>query len=131
MFAKHDPKPKPGSFESLLGKSIEVKGTAKSKGSLRIEGAVEGGVETAGDVTISEGAVVNASVKAQSAAIAGVVNGNVMCTGRLELYPSARVKGDVSAAMFAVSEGAVFQGHAQVQETGKLNGPDPEAKGQN
>lgn len=129
MFAKHDPQPKPGSFESLLGKSIEIKGTVKSKGSLRIEGALEGGVETAGDVTISEGAVVNASVKAQSATVAGIVNGNVTCTGRLELYPSARVKGDVSATMFAVAEGAVFQGHAQVQETSKLSVPDPKAKG--
>ncbi len=113
-----------------MGKSIEIKGTVKSKGSLRIEGAVEGAVETLGDVTISEGAVLNASLKAQSATVAGIVNGNVTCSGRLELYPTARVKGDVIATMLAVSEGAVFEGHAQVHETSKVSASDAKAKSQ-
>jgi cytoskeletal protein CcmA (bactofilin family) len=128
MFTKNDPSPRPGSFETLLGKSIEIKGTVKSKGSLRIEGAVEGSIETLGDVTVSEGAVLNASLKAQSATVAGIVNGNVTCSGRLELYPSARVKGDVIASMLAISEGAVFEGHAQVQEMSKVSAPDAKAK---
>jgi len=119
MFSKNDPQPKSGNFESLFGKSIEIKGTVKSKGSLRIEGAVEGSVETEGDVTISESALLNASLKANNATVAGTVNGNITCSGRLELYPSARVKGDIIAAMFAVSEGAVFEGHAQVKEAAK------------
>ena len=54
MFAKTETSLKPGTFESLLGKGIEIKGTVRSKGSLRIEGAAEGNVECEGDVTVGE-----------------------------------------------------------------------------
>lgn len=130
MFSKSEPPVKPGTFESLLGKSVEIKGTVKSRGSLRIEGAVEGAVETLGDVAVSAGAVLNASLKAQNATVAGTVTGNVSCSGRLELYPTAKVKGDITAMMFVVSEGALFQGHAQVQETKKVSSADPKADSQ-
>lgn len=114
MFAKTETPLKPGTFESLLGKGIEIKGTVRSKGSLRIEGSAEGNVECEGDVTVGETAVLNADVTAQNVTIGGTLSGTVTCSGRLELLPTARVKGDIKVGTLVVSEGAVFSGTTQM-----------------
>lgn len=114
MFAKTETPVKPGTFESLLGKGIEIKGTVRSKGSLRIEGSAEGNVECEGDVTVGETAVLNADVTAQNVTIGGTLSGTVTCSGRLELLPTARVKGDIKVGTLVVSEGAIFSGTTQM-----------------
>jgi cytoskeletal protein CcmA (bactofilin family) len=119
VFAKTEAPAKPGTFESLLGKGIEIKGTVRSKGSLRIEGAAEGNVECEGDITIGETAMINADVSAQNVTIGGTVSGTVRCYGRLELLPTARVKGDIIVNTLVVSEGAVFSGTTQMGEAAK------------
>lgn len=119
MFAKTEAPAKPGTFESLLGKGIEIKGTVRSKGSLRIEGAAEGDVECEGDITIGETAIVNADVTAQNVTIGGMLSGTVRCYARLELLPTARVKGDIIVNTLVVSEGAIFSGTTQMGEAAK------------
>lgn len=119
MFAKTEVPAKAGTFESLLGKGIEIKGTVKSKGSLRIEGTAEGNVECEGDITIGETAVINADVTAQNVTIGGTLCGTVRCYGRLELLPTARVKGDIIVNTLVVSEGAVFSGTTLMGEEAK------------
>lgn len=119
MFAKTEAVAKPGTFESLLGKGIEIKGTVRSKGSLRIEGAAEGHVECEGDITIGETATLNADIIAQNVTIGGMVSGTVKCYGRLELLPTARVKGDIVVNTLVVSEGAVFSGTTEMGEAAK------------
>lgn len=119
MFAKTEAPQKSGTFESLLGKGIEIKGTVRSKGSLRIEGAAEGNVECEGDITIGETAIMNCDVTAQNVTIGGTVAGTVKCYGRLELLPTARVKGDIIVNTLVVSEGAVFSGTTQMGEAAK------------
>lgn len=118
MFAKTEAPIKAGTFESLLGKGIEIKGTVRSKGSLRIEGSAEGNVECEGDVTVGETAVLNADVTAQNVTIGGTLSGTVTCSGRLELLPTARVKGDIKVGTLVVSEGAVFSGTTQMGDPG-------------
>jgi len=119
VFAKTEAPAKAGTFESLLGKGIEIKGTVKSKGSLRIEGTAEGNVECDGDITIGETAVMSADVTAQNVTIGGTVCGTVRCYGRLELLPTARVRGDIIVNTLVVSEGAVFSGTTLMGEEAK------------
>ncbi|HHY45581.1 MAG TPA: polymer-forming cytoskeletal protein [Firmicutes bacterium] len=125
MFAKTETPLKPGTFESLLGKGIEIKGTVRSKGSLRIEGSAEGNVECEGDVTVGETAVLNADVTAQNVTIGGTLSGTVTCSGRLELLPTARVRGDIKVGTLVVSEGAIFSGTTQMgdQPAGVVRNP--------
>jgi cytoskeletal protein CcmA (bactofilin family) len=119
VFAKTETPAKAGTFESLLGKGIEIKGTVRSKGSLRIEGAAEGNIECEGDITIGETAIMNADVTAQNVTIGGTVSGTVKCYARLELLPTARVKGDIIVNTLVVSEGAIFSGTTQMGEAAK------------
>ncbi len=130
MFGRMDSGPKSGSFESLVGKGMEITGTVKSKGSLRIEGSVEGDIACLGDVAVGDGAVVNADVTANNVTVGGTVKGNILCSGRLELLPAARVVGDVTSSMLVVAEGAVLAGKACVADPAKRKPPVTEATGE-
>lgn len=107
---------KPMRFDTLLGPEMKLTGTIKGKGALRIEGQVEGEIEYDGDLVVGEKAVVRASIKANSVTIAGMVEGDVVVNGRLELVSTGKLIGDMSAQTFVVAEGALFRGRSDMGE---------------
>lgn len=97
-------------MDIVIGRDAEIKGTLTSSGILRVDGKVDGEIIHKGDVAIGESGEITADVKATNITVAGLVNGNIEVTGKLELLPTARVIGDVSAASLVIGEGAVFKG---------------------
>ena len=65
---------------------------------------------------MGQAAVLTADLMAQNVTIAGQVSGNIKCLHRLELLPTARLKGDIVAGSLVISEGAVFSGSSQMAE---------------
>lgn len=123
MFSNRHATRKPGTFESVLGKSIQINGTVKSKGSLRIDGSAEGSIESDAEVMVGETAVLNCNITAQDVTIAGQVTGDIVCTGRLELLPTAKLKGDVTVGSLVISEGATFTGSSRMADQGSDPAP--------
>ncbi|MDN5331440.1 MAG: hypothetical protein PWP45_665 [Tepidanaerobacteraceae bacterium] len=105
--------------DTLIGKGTEIKGTMKASGILRIEGRIEGELESTGDVIIAETGVVNAQVKARNAVIAGEVNGNIFLSGKLEIKSSGRVLGDLKVEGIIVEDGAFFEGRCEMTNRAK------------
>ncbi len=103
---------KPAKFDTVLGPSMKLTGNVVGKGSLRIEGEVDGEIEYEGDIVVGEKAVVRASVRAQTLTIAGKVEGNVSVSGRLEIVSTGKLIGDLEAGTFVVAEGALFRGRS-------------------
>lgn len=116
LFKSKDTAVKSGAFESVQGKGIEIEGTVRSKGSIRIDGKIKGKVQSGADVMIGEGAIVDADIEGNNVTIAGRVSGNVKTTGRLELLSTGRLKGDVISGSLVVSEGARFSGSSAMTE---------------
>jgi cytoskeletal protein CcmA (bactofilin family) len=79
-----------------------------------VSGAVQGEVESRGSVIVESDANVDAKITAQQLQIAGTVNGELSCTGRMEIQPSGRVTGEVSAGSLIMHEGAYFEGHLKM-----------------
>ena len=102
--------PDPGAVETVVGKATEIKGDLKSSGSMRIDGRVEGTVETSGDLIVGEGGVVVANVQASSVLVAGEVQGQVRATARLEVAATGRIRGDVETPVLVVNEGGRLDG---------------------
>jgi cytoskeletal protein CcmA (bactofilin family) len=116
VFSRTGAKPGSDTFETILGKGVEIKGAVKSKGSIRIDGAAEGSISSEGGIVVGQAAVLTADLMAQNVTIAGQVSGNIKCLHRLELLPTARLKGDIVAGSLVISEGAVFSGSSQMAE---------------
>lgn len=102
--------PDPGAVETILGKSTELKGDLKSSGSLRVDGRLEGTLETSGDLIVGETGVLVANVQAASVVVAGEIQGQVRATARLEVAPTGRIRGDVETPLLVVNEGGRLDG---------------------
>src|SRR5690348_721232 len=78
-----------GGNESRIGKGTRVNGKLAFGSKARIDGEVEGEI-TGEEIILSESAVVNARITADSLTIAGTVNGDLTARQRIELLATAR-----------------------------------------
>ena len=69
-------------------------------------------------MTIGESAVITAHIRAASVSVAGKVSGDIVATQRIEIRPSAKVSGNITAPVLSVQEGAQFEGHCSMQPEG-------------
>ncbi len=77
----------------------------------RIDGQVDGEINAKDSLTIGESAVVAAQIKADSVVVAGKVSGDITAVHRIEIRPSAKVLGNITAPTLVINEGALFEGH--------------------
>ncbi len=99
----------------LLGLDTHFKGNIRFRGTLRLDGEVEGGIaseEGSGSMLIvNQHAVVTGNIVSDSVLISGKVRGNVKAAERVELYRSGSLKGDVHTGDFMIEGGAEFEGN--------------------
>ena len=100
--------------ESVIGKGTEFKGTLKDKDSICIDGKIEGKIQVEGNVIVGEDAIVKADIQAKSISIGGKVIGNVDCQGKVELFPSGGLEGNVKAHGLIIPKGAFFNGKCRM-----------------
>jgi cytoskeletal protein CcmA (bactofilin family) len=97
-------------METIIGPDSVFQGTIKSKGFVRVDGRVEGGISAEG-VIIGEQGHVQGDVTAKSVVVAGKVTGNVTAATGLELQAKGQIVGDLHAAQISIAEGALFEGN--------------------
>jgi cytoskeletal protein CcmA (bactofilin family) len=102
--------------ESVIGRHSTFDGTYRSDQTIRIQGAVQGEIESKRSVFIEEQAKVNAKITAENITVSGHVEGDLSATGRLEITPSGRVSGEITAGVLIIQEGAFFEGHLKMKD---------------
>jgi cytoskeletal protein CcmA (bactofilin family) len=81
----------------------------------RIDGQVEGEITAKETLMVGETAIITAQIKAASVVVAGKVSGDITASHRIEIKPSAKVLGNVTAPVLVIQEGALFEGHCAMQ----------------
>ena len=109
-----DNKSGPGDFPTVIGPDASFKGELSFEKGLRLQGKLEGKVNTAGRLHVAKEAKMHADVDAGAIIIEGEVRGNMTAADRIELKQSARYEGDLTASKLVVDEGAIFSGHVTV-----------------
>jgi len=102
-----------GGVETVIGEDTSiVGGKIISKGTLRIDGRVEGEVQAEEAVVVGPTGTVKSNITARNVAISGKVFGNILAHERLEIQPTGEVHGDVRTAAGAlmVESGAKLEG---------------------
>ncbi len=102
-------------METIIGPGVVLKGNLTAQSGVRLDGLVEGSVETTGNVIVGEKGVVNANIIAQNVFVSGLVKGNVTARGRLEITAKGKLWGEMTAATFAVEEGGIFRGQSAMK----------------
>jgi cytoskeletal protein CcmA (bactofilin family) len=102
--------------QASIGRSLVIKGEVSGGESLYIDGRIEGTINIPEHrVTIGRNGVVMADVNAREVVIMGKVNGNVICSDRLDIRSEGSVTGDVVTQRISVEDGANLRGSVQVQ----------------
>jgi cytoskeletal protein CcmA (bactofilin family) len=113
------PAPAPAASErAYLDSGSKISGKLSFDGPTRIDGQVDGEITGKDSLTIGESAVVTAQIKAASIIVAGKISGDLTATQRIEIRPSAKVIGNLTAPVLVVHEGALFEGHCAMQPEG-------------
>lgn len=103
---------------AYLDGGTRISGKLSFEGPTRIDGHVDGEISAKDTLTIGETAVVTAQIKAASIIVAGKISGDITAVQRIEIRPSAKVIGNLTAPVLVVHEGAIFEGHCSMQPEG-------------
>src|SRR6266446_3639811 len=104
--------------QSVIAADVEITGTIKSTGSVRIDGKLDGELNCTGDTVIGKSATIKGNLAVSSATIEGTIHGNGVAKDRIEMKSSARVTGDIKAKRLSVEDGVTFIGRSEVNPSG-------------
>jgi len=114
-------------ISTIVGEEMTVEGCIRGAGSVRIDGNLQGAIDIEGDIIVGESGKAGEEIVAQNAKIAGVIDGDLKCSGTVELTSTSTVNGDISSEKLIVDRGAVFNGvshmAADAEDTG-IGGED-------
>ncbi len=105
-------------LESFLGMNSRFKGELNVRGTLRVDGTVEGQLD-ADYVILSESAEVKGGIKAQRIIIGGKMDGNVRAQELVEIKSKGKVFGDIFTPKLAIIEGAELNGKVEMKKEEK------------
>ena len=110
MFSKETDK-----LETFLGMNSSFRGELNVKGTLRIDGTVEGQLY-ADYVILSESAEVKGEIRAKKIVIGGKMDGNVRAQELVEIKSKGKVLGEIFTPKLAIIEGAEFNGKIEMKK---------------
>ena len=105
---------KSDAIENVIGQSCLIRGDLTADGAFRIDGTIEGSVESHASVVVGESGVVRGGVRGTDVVIAGTVQGDVICAGHLEILAKGKVEGDIAAKSMRIETGGVFCGTSRM-----------------
>ena len=112
---KADGKKKDSSPVVIFGNSTSFSGYLRFKESLCIQGKFKGTIDAHGALIVDKGAVVEADhISVTSLVVYGTVIGAVHAVEKIDLFPGAEVRGDLTAARLRISDGVLFEGQCSM-----------------
>jgi len=101
-------------LETIVGDGTRVVGQLNVKGTIRIDGIVEGDLH-ADWVVVGETGRIVGNTHSRGMIVGGSVEGNIDATETVELTGKASMTGEIRSPKLAVAEGAVFDGRSRMK----------------
>ena len=102
-------------ISTLLGVGTTIEGSLTFKDTIRLDGAVNGKIlSEKGTLIIGERAVVEAQIRVGAAIVKGTVNGHIQAGERIDVYPPAKITGDIQAPVISIETGVFFNGNCSM-----------------
>ena len=99
------------SINTIIGKGSAISGNMKVNGFIRIDGDIDGSLETDGNVIVGENARIRGDLTAKSVIIGGIIKGNIKATESVKILSDAAVIGDVLSHKVQIDGSAIIHGH--------------------
>ncbi len=99
---------------SKIDKNTVLKGSIKAQTDIRIDGILDGDVNTSGKVILGKEANVTGKVLCANADIEGTFKGELTVSGILSLKTGSNVEGEVQIQKLIVESGAIFNANCSM-----------------
>jgi cytoskeletal protein CcmA (bactofilin family) len=109
--------------QSLIAADVEITGTIKSSGGVRIDGKLDGEMICTADAVIGKSAVIKGNIQVNSVVVEGLIQGNITAKDKIEMKSTAKVHGDIIAKRLSVEDGVTFIGRSEVNPAGSVASP--------
>jgi cytoskeletal protein CcmA (bactofilin family) len=101
---------------NFLGEGTTIEGDIQTDGDFRIDGQLNGSMNSKGKVVIGGSGRVRGDIVCQNADISGTIQAKLIVKELLILKASAVVHGDISTSKLAIEPGARFTGSCKMGE---------------
>ena len=99
------------SINTIIGKGSSISGNLRINGFVRLDGDIDGNLETDGNIIIGDSARIKGDVKAKAVIVGGIVVGNILAQESVKMLSNSAVLGDVISRKVQVEDKATFHGH--------------------
>jgi len=104
----------------VFGNSTKFNGHLRFRETLCIQGRFKGTIDASGALIVDKGAVVEADrISVTSLMVYGTVIGAINAQDKIDMFPGAEVRGDVTAARLRIADGVLFEGQCSMTGIGK------------
>jgi len=107
--------------DTVIGNEAYFQGTLTAKGSLRVDGRIDGSIVDAKTVTIGKTGKVKGDISCEICYTRGEVRGNIVALAHVEVLAGSRLDGDIRAPKIMIEEGAVFNGNCSMDQAKKTS----------
>jgi cytoskeletal protein CcmA (bactofilin family) len=94
---------------ALISASFRLEGSIEAEGTLIVEGSVRGSIKCT-SLEILEKGRVEAKVEGENVTVAGDFEGEMICSHRLGILSTGKVKGDISYGTLSIESGGLLDG---------------------
>lgn len=109
------PSSRAGAALTVIANGCVFEGKITGRGDIHVEGELRGEVSSSATVIVAEGGRALARLHAQAVIVAGAVEGDVSADERIELKPSADLRGNITAPRILIHDGATFEGQVDMK----------------
>jgi cytoskeletal protein CcmA (bactofilin family) len=103
-------------YDIMVGPHTTIDGNISSEGSVRIEGIINGSIDSKGNIIVGPKANITGNVTCLSIEISGSVKGNISARGNTQVFATGSLIGDIDVISFNIEEGAVFDGNCKISK---------------
>ena len=112
-----------GSMFNALTAGSKIIGTIIADSDIRIDGTVEGDLQSSGKVVIGEQGKVKGTIACQNAEIFGLIEGKIAVEQTLSLRASGDIEGEVKTTTLIVEPNAIFNGSCSMSKKAPAQAP--------
>jgi cytoskeletal protein CcmA (bactofilin family) len=94
---------------TIISPNSRLEGIIDTDGPLIIDGTLRGTIKCS-SLEITEKGNVQADVEAETATVAGIFEGEMMCKGKLTFFRAGKVKGNISYRTLSIESGGLLDG---------------------
>ncbi|HOY39535.1 MAG: polymer-forming cytoskeletal protein [Bacteroidales bacterium] len=95
---------------NIIGNGTVIKGDVVSTGDMRIDGLLQGNLQTKGRLIIGATGKLIGEIDCKNSEISGTIEGKIVVGELLTLKSTAKIMGDIITSKLSIEPGAIFTG---------------------